>query len=107
MGGKVDGATIRARGQMLREAGHLLARRFTVFRANVEAMRRHQVRPYQGNVVLFSLADASPEAAEAWRTFLPHLRIEPVSGTHLTLVCEPHVCLIAERLITFLQGAST
>jgi len=29
MGGKVDGATIRARGQMLREAGHLLARRFT------------------------------------------------------------------------------
>jgi thioesterase domain-containing protein len=84
----------------------LFERRLAVFRANVRAMREYPVRPYGGEVVLFSPAEAPAGAAEAWRDALPLLRIEPVGGNHLTLVREPHVALLAERLKSHLREAS-
>ncbi|HEX5715571.1 MAG TPA: amino acid adenylation domain-containing protein [Thermoanaerobaculia bacterium] len=83
----------------------LLERRLAVFRANVQAMQRHQVRPYRGNVVLFTPEQAPPEAPEAWKETLPQLQIEPVGGTHFSLVREPYVNLLAERMKVHLREA--
>lgn len=84
----------------------LLERRLAVFRSNVEAMRRHVVRPYGGKVVLFTAADTPSGEVEAWRPTLPQLQAETVAGTHFTLVREPHVSLLAERLEAHLRQAS-
>jgi amino acid adenylation domain-containing protein len=84
----------------------LLERRLAVFRSNVQAMRSYSVRSYGGEVVLFAAEDAPPEAAEAWRPAIPRLQVEASKGTHFTLVHEPHVNLLAERLQAHLRRIS-
>jgi len=99
--------------ERVREAGvlppdldeRLLMRRFAVFRANVRAMREASVRPYGGRTVLFTAEEAPAGAAEAWRTALPRLAVETASGSHYTLIQEPHVSRLAERLKTYLQDS--
>jgi thioesterase domain-containing protein len=74
-----------------------------VFRANVTAARRHPLAPYPGPLVLFCAELGRGAGWEAvalpdrWRPYAAgELRVEVVPGTHVSMVAEPYVGILAE-----------
>ncbi|HEX5725658.1 MAG TPA: condensation domain-containing protein, partial [Longimicrobiaceae bacterium] len=83
-----------------------------VFRATVTATRRHPLAPYPGRLVLFVAELGRGAGWEAvglpdqWRPYAPGgLRVELVPGTHIGLVAEPYVGVLAEVIEEVIAGA--
>ncbi len=102
------------------QAEHLVqyAQRYVrVYRRNMTAETQYITRPYPGPVALFRAQDvdaqdlaSTPAYAEArygWERIAPHLEVYPVPGTHHTILYEPFVQVVAERLRTCLEASGS
>jgi amino acid adenylation domain-containing protein len=87
-----------------------LRRLLRVYRTNVRAFRLYTPQPYPGPITLIRAEGArfDPELGEdlGWEKLSP-LPVErhQVPGDHITLLAEPHVRTLAERLRTRLGGS--
>ena len=82
-----------------------------VFRANVAASRRHALAPYPGPLTLFCAEWGRGDGWEAaalpdfWRPYAAGgLRVEIVPGTHVTMIAEPYVDVLAEAIEEAITG---
>jgi thioesterase domain-containing protein/acyl carrier protein len=79
---------------------------FQVYRANRRAMGRYQAIGFEGPCVLLRARSGLDDRPDhlGWRDLVPRLRVEPVSGDHFTMLSDPHVSVLAERLNALLPG---
>jgi amino acid adenylation domain-containing protein len=92
-----------------------LHRLYRVFRANVQAMANYQPQVYAGAITLFQAADwfaarqfpqaRMPDSALGWAALTPNLTVYPVEGDHYTILSEPNVRALAEKLQACLAQA--
>ena len=82
-----------------------------VFRANVTASRRHVLAPYPGELTLFCAEWGRGKGWEVaglpdlWRPYAAGgLRVEVVPGTHVAMVNEPYVEILAEAIEEVITG---
>jgi len=75
------------------------------------AQARYQPRPYPGTIALFRAADISPEIDHAGPTLgwsglaSDEIEVHEIPGSHHTLVLEPNVRMLVDRLKTCLEQA--
>jgi thioesterase domain-containing protein len=84
-----------------------------VFRASVAAARRHVLAPYPGELVLFLAEWGRGNGWEAagltdlWRPYAAGgLRVEVVPGTHVNMIGEPYVDILAEVIEEVITGVA-
>jgi amino acid adenylation domain-containing protein len=76
-----------------------LQRLAAVFEANLRAQLRYQPQPCATPIVQLRAAESQPDpAARSWQTLSPHVETMTLPGNHYTLLREPHVALLAERI---------
>jgi thioesterase domain-containing protein len=73
-------------------------------KAHLLALSRYEPRPYAGRSVLFSAQGGRSGRDRRWKTLCAKLDIEPVPGDHYSMLREPHVQALAERLDRRLQA---
>ncbi len=78
--------------------------------ANEQAAKVFEMKPYEGVVTLFRTREAPPGAGRRDATFgfaqvAAHVEVELIEGNHFTLVKEPCVKLLAERLASRIAAA--
>jgi thioesterase domain-containing protein len=93
-----------------RAGGWLPAAIHNVTQANRNARRDYVPQPYAGPVTYFRIADGHashrPASHLAWVPLsLGGLEVHDVPGTHRTMVFEPHVRILAEKLTQCLEQA--
>ena len=80
-----------------------------MLRANLKALRSYLPGPYPGRVTLFRAAEAAaqpPDPTFGWRGLAAGgVEVHEVPGDHDTMVREPHVRVLAERLGAQLERA--
>lgn len=74
---------------------------------NFVATREYVPQFYQGRATLFSATDltASYDVEDGWRQLVAELEVHKIPGTHLDIIREPHVRVLAEKLNMCLQAA--
>jgi amino acid adenylation domain-containing protein len=79
---------------------------FQVFRANRRAMARYLAIGFEGPCVLLRAHDGLDDRPDhlGWRDLMPRLRVELVPGDHFSMLSDPHVTVLAERLNALLPG---
>jgi thioesterase domain-containing protein len=87
-----------------------IRRLFDVFMANVQAMLSYVPQPYAGRVTLFRAVEDSAggrgDASFGWANLaLEGVALNEAPGTHFTMVRQPHVQVLAERLRAALGAA--
>jgi thioesterase domain-containing protein len=80
-----------------------LRRLLRVFKTDVRAYRAYRPRPYPGPITLFRAAGAGFDADLGrdlgWGRLTPHpVAVHEIPGGHVTLLAEPNVAVLAERL---------
>jgi thioesterase domain-containing protein len=85
---------------------------FKVFRSNNEAALAYQPRPCSAPLVLFRAAETMDEELTDTSYGWSHLaegplEIEVVTGNHFTMLDEPHVSLLAEKLRLHIARATS
>ncbi len=73
-------------------------------------MRRYEPRPYRGKITLFrprdTIAGPSADATRGWGELAAGgVELCMVSGDHFTMIREPHVRELAERMDRYLGRA--
>jgi thioesterase domain-containing protein len=100
---------------LLREADFLpqgtgraqIRRALDVYRANGLAVRSYELSPYAGPLTLFKAADPATPDAYGWGELTAgQVEVETVPGHHLSLLAEPNVRTLAQRLRRSLEGAA-
>jgi amino acid adenylation domain-containing protein len=80
-----------------------------LFHSHLRLACEYRVRPYQGRITLFRPSDAPVEVAttpdRGWKRLADDVDVEIVPGQHHSMVKEPHVEILAERLSAYLQKA--
>ena len=82
----------------------------TVRQANKRASRRYVPKPYSGPIALMWASDRPercPDPRLGWGDLAPGLEVHTVPGDHITMLAEPHVQVLAERLNACLDAAQT
>lgn len=69
-----------------------------VCRAHLAAAGRYRPRPYGGRVVLFRAGRVSGMFDGQWRALCPDLEVERIPGDHYSILRQPDVAALAERL---------
>jgi amino acid adenylation domain-containing protein len=105
------GAQLAAILEQAQQAGALppdigldqIRRILEVFRANRRAVRSYEPQPYPGRITYFQASEAEPaderDPVLEWATLAAGgMERHVVPGTHFTIVGEPHVKVLAERL---------
>ncbi|MCK4840518.1 MAG: amino acid adenylation domain-containing protein, partial [Methylococcales bacterium] len=88
-----------------------LHRLFSVFAANVQAMNNYTPQQYQGSIKLFYVNNANrgvsaPDyaKAEGWSELVQgELHTEKVSGDHYSLLRQPNVQILADKLTGYMD----
>jgi amino acid adenylation domain-containing protein len=81
---------------------------FAVFRRDLAALETYEAHTYTGPVALFvaedriARQDGPPD--QGWRDLAEQLTIEPVPGNHWTMLSEPQVPRLTERLRAILHA---
>jgi thioesterase domain-containing protein len=75
-----------------------------VCKKHLLALSRYEIRPYSGTVALFTAESGRSRRDSRWKSLLPKLSVEEVPGDHFTMLRDPHVKSLAERLGHFLSG---
>jgi thioesterase domain-containing protein len=88
-----------------------MRRLFRVFSVNSEAVAGYRPGPYQGGVSLFRAAenasDGSRDLTRGWRELASGgVAVHDVPGTHYSIIREPGVRMLAERLAACLDEAA-
>jgi thioesterase domain-containing protein len=87
-----------------------LQQQFRVFNANVSAARNYKAAKLAANVVLFRAEERSrnADATLGWScSGFEEIEVHDVPGTHLTMMREPHVSVLAEKLSECLPQKGT
>ena len=75
---------------------------FTIFKNNVQALQSYVPKPYSGRTFLFTAEESSTGnhrgAKIGWDDLVENLEIHSLPGNHYTMVSEPHVGVLAQRL---------
>jgi thioesterase domain-containing protein len=80
-----------------------LRRRVRLYRAHVAAAHTYVPPPYAGTVTLFPAATATRRSARlGWERLAGAVEVRPASGSHDTMLREPHVRSLARQLAEFL-----
>jgi thioester reductase-like protein len=74
-----------------------------VCQAQLAAAAQYRPQPYAGPAVLFRTGPPSIITGGRWQSLLPRLQIEPAPGDHYTMLQQPHVAVLAQRLDAFLR----
>jgi thioesterase domain-containing protein/acyl carrier protein len=88
----------------LRETEHTRTLR-TVREANERAWWRYQPRPYAGSITLLHSEEYGTRQqwhVETWSRLVDGIETHVVPGDHRTLIREPHVAVLAERILACL-----
>ncbi len=72
-------------------------------KAHLAALARYKPRPCSGPAVLFAAESGRSSRDGRWTKLCPKLCIEPMPGDHFSMLREPNVQVLAERLGRFLQ----
>jgi thioesterase domain-containing protein/acyl carrier protein len=73
-----------------------------VCQAHLAAVNAYRPGPYQGRAVLFQADAEHCKVDRWWDSLCPELRVERVPGNHYTMLYNPHVDVLAERLGSYL-----
>jgi len=81
-----------------------------IFKTNLQAMERYTPRPYPGRLILYRADETweatGPDAQRGWDDLaLGGVEVHTVPGDHFTLIRQPHVQTLAERLRAYLDEA--
>ncbi|WP_375511203.1 amino acid adenylation domain-containing protein [uncultured Nostoc sp.] len=79
-----------------------------VFKVNLNAMSRYTPQPYPGQVTLFCASEKAVEAiqdqSQSWSELAAGgIKVHEIKGDHYTIIREPHVCVLAERLENYFK----
>jgi len=89
------------------------ARRFvTLLRSDLRASQNYRLHLYPGRITFFraseSLAGTSPDPTSGWSEWASGgVEVHAVPGNHATLMYEPHVEVLAEKLTACLNQAQS
>ncbi len=79
-----------------------------LFQSNVEAVVRYRPQPYAGRVDLYQaeelMVPARRQPHTEWSGLCPQLHLHHVPGNHLTMIHEPHVQVLADRIAEVLDS---
>jgi len=70
----------------------------TVCRAQLSAAAQYRPQPYAGPTVLFRAGSRRRFAERRWRSLCPQLHVEQVPGNHYSMLRQPQVAMLAQRL---------
>jgi amino acid adenylation domain-containing protein len=89
-----------------------LRQRYRVFKANIDAARSYRPANYPVSVALFRAeerdSDTQTDATLGWsRLGLEHIEVYDTPGSHLTIMQEPYVSVLAERLAECITHAQS
>ena len=80
----------------------VIKRHYEVFKSNYQALRNYVPKHYRGQAALFQAEECliadEQEPARGWGKVVQDLELQSVPGNHYTIVREPHVKALAERL---------
>ena len=80
----------------------VIERLYEVFKNNHQALRSYVPNHYHGHAALFKteerLVADDQDPTLGWGKVIPALELHSVPGNHYTIVREPHVKVLAERL---------
>jgi amino acid adenylation domain-containing protein len=110
--GKLKGLPLDQQWQRIAEQAELahgidqleIHRLSAVCQAQLAAVERYQPQPYGGPVVLFRTGPRSGISTGRWRSLCPGLRVELVPGDHYSMLEQPHVAVLAQRLGAYLRS---
>jgi thioesterase domain-containing protein len=71
-----------------------------VFCTNMLALHEYDPVPYAGPVTLLYATDQDHDAAATWQGFASQMECVPIVGDHYTIMQEPQVQMLAERVAT-------
>jgi len=85
---------------LVRELIENFQRLFAVFRANLRAMERYTVQPYEGHLLLFRAAEGAVADGDlGWGERAARgVELQLLPGNHFSLLREPQVRRIAAEL---------
>jgi thioesterase domain-containing protein len=94
------------------DADDRLARQiFSLFASNMRAVLNYRPKPYDGRITLFQAREAIVkerfEPAREWSRLCDDVELHFVPGNHLTLIQEPHVHELAQRIAGCLEAAES
>jgi thioesterase domain-containing protein len=91
------------------ESGHKLKRLERVYNINLRALRQYHSRFYPGKVTLFNAAEADPalipDPQYGWVGLAQEIETHLTPGDHNTMLSEPRVRVLAEKLKKCAQEA--
>jgi thioesterase domain-containing protein len=67
-------------------------------KTHLAALARYQIRPYAGEVAHFTAEKGRSKRNVRWKSLFSNLCVESVPGDHFSMLREPHVHVLAERL---------
>jgi thioesterase domain-containing protein len=77
-------------------------RAFDVFLGITQGIRDYKVLPYDGKTFLFKAIDAINPVVDdptmGWGEYVQDLKVFKIPGDHYTVMTEPHVKVLAEKL---------
>ena len=80
----------------------VIKRLYEVFKNNHQAFRNYVPNHYRGQIALFKaeerLSNGEQDPTMGWGKIAQALELQSVPGNHYTIVREPHVKVLAERL---------
>ncbi|HEY9762642.1 MAG TPA: AMP-binding protein, partial [Trichocoleus sp.] len=89
-----------SRLQLLNESA--IAPMLRIVYANAQAAYRYVPQPYSGRITLFRAAEQADAIAQdetlGWRALANDIQLHPVPGNHLSLLKQPHVQTLAQKL---------
>jgi len=71
--------------------------------AHLLALSRYEPRHYVGPCLLFPAESGRSGRDRRWKALCPELCVEPVPGDHSSMLREPYVRVLAERLGRYMQ----
>ncbi|NLF71784.1 MAG: amino acid adenylation domain-containing protein [Candidatus Anammoximicrobium sp.] len=74
-----------------------------VCRAQLSAAAQYRPQPYAGPAVLFRAGSRRRFAERRWRSVCPQLHVEQVPGNHYSMLRQPQVAMLAQRLEDYLR----
>jgi thioesterase domain-containing protein len=91
------------------DADERLARQiYNLFASNMRAVLNYRAEPYEGKITLFQASEAIVKArfepCREWSRLCDDVELHVVPGNHLTVIREPHVGQLAERLALCLES---
>jgi amino acid adenylation domain-containing protein len=102
---KLDGGD----AAFLEEHNRKLAKLEQVYNTNLAALNLYQPRPYAGRVTLFNAEEVDPgiiaDPQYAWPGLTVDIEVHAVPGDHDTMLMEPNVAVLAQKLDACLRRA--